>query len=87
MRTEYRISLTEDDEETSLDVLEWTANFPRCAGHYWALSKKCEAVEVVFVDTEKGERSSVYIVGDDCIYALDDFSHWLGPLPQPGSPQ
>lgn len=68
----------------SLYSLEWTTNVPQKSGIYFAVQKDKEFIDCVEVDVKD---SCVFLHGYDMAYRISDFTHWLGPIPEPEKPE
>jgi hypothetical protein len=80
---EYVIShgkhgITPEDCKT----LTWTASPPTEPGKYWAKNKD-GSIEILDVDSWS---KSAYRPGQNGSVLKSDFTHWLGPLPEPEPP-
>lgn len=81
------------------NALEWTTEPPTVEGWYWAKPKDVtyneygddiyriwndhgKSIQIVYVN----DGLLVTVVDHDDFYVVGDFSHWLGPLSEPESP-
>lgn len=64
----------------------WSKTPPVVPGWYWTVF--AGSVEIACVDTHHNtERLYATLTGSEFPYDLDDFPHWLGPLPTPEPPE
>ncbi len=63
--------------------LEWTTEPPKEVGWYWA-ERKDRQREIIFIDPW---NKSAYRVGQNAYVLKSEFTHWLGPIPEPEPPQ
>lgn len=60
---------------------KWTTEKPKANGWYWAKQNSEDEIEIVQVF--EGEVATVFY---DAWVDISSFSHWLGPLSVPESP-
>jgi hypothetical protein len=75
----YAVAVYNSTKDRWLEVMEWTTEPPTVEGWYWV--KRHSEIDLIFFQ-DGTVTSSVY----DNARALD-YSHWLGPLPEPELPK
>ena len=77
-------------------ITEWTTETPKAGGWYWAWyilapghpdpgdRMRLEIVNLTF--DLNGKYPVITRASSDWPHHLDEFTHWLGPLPEPGLP-
>lgn len=62
-------------------LLSWTKELPTQPGYYWAY-----ASEILYF-VEVLESMEVYNGYGGADFKLNDYSYWLGPIPEPKKPE
>ena len=86
---EYKIEMREySGYPLGIAILKWTTEPPTQTGLYRAIAKdNGMAYWVELTDLGNIGIFSVYYFGNNVMYSVSDFTHWLGPLPVPEPPE
>jgi hypothetical protein len=69
--------------------LLWTTTPPTEPGHYWTWNTTWHsrpAMVHVYFSHQRGWEGTLRAALNGSFYTLDEFTHWLGPLPIPAPP-
>ena len=76
----YEIATGYDGGGDTHEILYWTTEPPTVDGWYWVPNGEAER-EIVRV-----ELPDVFRNGTDVAHNVSEFTHWMGPLPEPEKP-
>jgi hypothetical protein len=84
---DYVINIQRDAGWISGTILRWATEVPNKAGWYWAIRK--EDGKAIVVEAFVMGREHEYICFRSGWDSNDEFefTHWLGPLPEPVTPK
>ena len=88
IKTYYSVSMGTSEFDEHIESFRWTTDPPTKEGWYWVRRKGEESeIEVVFIDGWGDGVFTVRATGSEISTSPNYFSHWLGPLPEPGLPK